>query len=194
VTKTEKAANSDFRFATSPDGFRMFVLQSWLQKSIRRGEEKDALYAAQQLSKSGFDGAVFNILVTVSSEDIGLAERGLLSEVINLRSAFQIEKARNSKHHPQRLQLVHAVLLCVRAKKSRLVDHATIVAYEAQEKREPPEWVLDMHTAQGKAQGKGVDDFFTDGAKLINEADILDPYRDEAQKIRKAAEKVGKAA
>jgi replication-associated recombination protein RarA len=186
--KVEKAAHADFRTARSPHGHDMAVLQSWLQKAIRRGDEKNALYATAQFALTGFPGAVFNICVTAASEDIGLAEHGLVQEIVALHAAYKIEAARNSEHHPERLQLTHAVLLCCRARKSRLVDHALIVAFEGGEEIAPPEWVFDFHTHQGKAAGKTADDFFkTENPSMSPKADIADPYVNEAKSIRVAS-------
>ena len=183
--KPKKVTPPDFRTAKSPHGRDMGTLQSWLQKSIRRGDERNALYAATQLFITGFPGAVFNICFTTASEDIGLAEHNLVQELLALHAAYKLEVARKSEHHPERLQLTHAVLLCCRAKKSRLVDHALIVAFEGSELCTPPEWVFDIHTSQGKAAGKTVADFFaSENAAMNPKADIPDPYRQEAEQIR----------
>ena len=188
VEKPEKAKKTtppDFRTAKSPHGHDMGTLQSWLQKSIRRGDERNALYAAAQLSLTGFSGAVFNICFTTASEDIGLAEHNLVQELLALHGAYKIEVSRNSEHFPQRLQLTHAVLLCCRAAKSRLVDHGLIVAFEGSEVRTPPDWVLDIHTHQGKAAGKTVGDFFAvENGAMNPKATITDPYEEQAKQIR----------
>lgn len=183
----EKKAVPDFRTAKSPHDHDMGTLQSWLQKSIRRGDEENALYAAAQLVLTGFAGAVFNICFTTASEDIGLAERGLVGELLALHAAYKIEAARGSEHFPERLQVTHAVLLCCRAAKSRLVDHALIVTFEGDEHRTPPEWVLDIHTRQGKAAGKTVADFF-DNENAAFVAAIPDPYAEKAKQIRMSRE------
>jgi len=195
---SEKTPPPDFRTAKSPHGHDMGTLQSWLQKSIRRGDEGNATYAAAQLALTGFPGAVFNICFTTASEDIGLADHYLVQELLALHAVYKIEVARKSEHHPERLQLTHAVLLCCRAKKSRLVDHALIVAFEGSEIRTPPEWVFDIHTHQGKAAGKNVADFFeVENAAMNPKATINDPYADQAKQIRIARQallkKVGAA-
>jgi hypothetical protein len=199
IEKPEKAKKSpppNFHTAKSPHGHGMGTLQSWLQKSIRRGDERQALYAASQFALTGFPGAVFNICFTTASEDIGLADRGLAQEVLALHTIYKIEVARQrpsgyasgdrkNEHHPERLQLTHAVLLCCRAFKSRLVDHATIVAFESPEVKQPPEWVLDKHTLEGAAAGKTAADFFAvENAAMNPKAEIADPYRQEAEQIR----------
>jgi len=183
--KTKKTPPPDFRTARSPHGHDMGTLQSWLQKAIRRGDVDNALYAAKEFSLTGFDGAIFNICLTAASEEIGLAERGLVPELVGLHAAYKIEVARKSEHHPERLQITHAVLLCCRAAKSRLVDHALIVAFEGSDVRTPPEWVFDIHTHQGKAAGKTVADFFVpENADMNPKSTIEDPYANQAKQIR----------
>jgi replication-associated recombination protein RarA len=176
----------DFRKAKSPDGHDMNLLQSWLQKSIRRGDEAEALYAAREFIIAGFPGAVWNISFTTASEDIGLGERNLVQELVALHYAYKLEVARKSEHHhPWRLQLTHAVMLCVHAKKSRLLDHATICTFEGGEKRVPPEWVMDVHTVAGRSKGKTVADFFdTENPALNPLSGITDPYEAGARKLR----------
>lgn len=184
----EKPPLPDFRKSKSPNGHDMGTLQSWLQKSIRRGDERNALYAAAQLAITGFPGAVFNVCCTMSSEDIGLAERGLVQEVLAIHAAYKLQVTRKSEHKPERLQIVHAVLLCCRAKKSRLVDHALVIAFEAGETLTPPAWVFDKHTSKGKAAGKTVADFYdTENPALSPKSDIEDQYAEEAKRIRTEA-------
>jgi len=45
-----------------------------------------------------------------------------------------------------------------------------------------------MHTAKGKALGKGIDDFFSEGNKLENEA-FTNPYTEKAKELCKKATK-----
>ena len=73
---------------------------------------------------------------------------------------------------PQRLQLVHAVILLAQARKNRIVDHALIHHFEnhAKLKRDIPDCALDKHTAAGKRMGRGAEHFFEEGIKLENES------------------------
>ena len=177
----------------------MFTLVSWLQKAIRRGLSEEACYAAAQLEKSGFEGAVWNILFTVASEDIGLACRGLVEELHAFHKVYKLEKARDSDHHPERLQITHAVLICCAMPKSRLVDHATILAFEGPARAipewadgafTPPDWVFDVHTREGRKAGKDCHDFFAaENSALSPRSDAMPAekeadYADRAEKIR----------
>ena len=89
--------------------------------------------------------------------------------------------------------LVHAILLLVRAKKSRVVDHALCVYYNI-DRNDPVnrielhDFCHDKHTRKGKELGRGFEHFFKEGIKLEN-CDLDDPYLDEAKTIICAKEK-----
>jgi hypothetical protein len=91
-------------------------------------------------------------------------------------------KHKDDRSVAERLFLIHAVLICVRAKKSRTVDTALITMYEAERPRmEIPDCAIDLHTLKGRRMGRGVDHFFDEGAKLENEGFGCDPYHDRAR-------------
>ena len=87
-----------------------------------------------------------------------------------------------------RIFLVHAILICVRAKKSRMVDTALITMYESDRpERDMPDFALDMHTTKGRALHRGVKHFFTEGAAIENSESALlpDPYLNRAWEARR---------
>jgi hypothetical protein len=106
-----------------------------------------------------------------------------------------------------RLFYVEAILLLVRAEKSRLVDSAVCAycvgerskqeipeyakkLFECERLKLPiPDWVLDMHTRRGKAMGRGVDHFYEEGAKLVN-CQIEDIYEAQAKENFKKAKEL----
>jgi hypothetical protein len=91
---------------------------------------------------------------------------------------------------------VHAILICARAKKSRMVDTATITMYESERpQREIPDFALDMHTSKGRGAMRGVDHFFKVGAALKNaERSLLpDPFLKKAWHARRTASSVNEA-
>lgn len=180
---------SDFRFAVSPNGHSTFVLKSWLQKAIRRGLAEDALYCAVQLDLAGFPGAVWNTINHAISEDIGLEEPNLPAVIGQLYALWKKgepnEREPTKGGAPERLYIIHAVLLCVQAKKSRLVDNALNVFYADQSPREVPDWALDKHTQEGRALGRGIEHFFAEGALLANEkGELVEPSDRYAQRAR----------
>jgi replication-associated recombination protein RarA len=160
------------RFAELPTvgGYLCGEVASALQKEIRRGNERGALFWATELELSGFGGYVWKRLRIIASEDVGLAEP--LMPVL-VRSLFA------------RVFLVHAVVALARARKSRLCDHALVVMYAGERPRpEVPDYALDRHTARGARLGRGYDHFVTEGSRLVNEADdVADEYVDEARDL-----------
>jgi replication-associated recombination protein RarA len=119
--------------------------------------------------------------LVISSEDVGLASPAV---VLRIKALYDMY-CRNKKSRESRLHFTHAILILVRAPKSRIVDHATIVFFEGvRKKREIPEFALDVHTPRGKIMGRNYEDFFAEGATLVNAADLEDTYRERARRIR----------
>lgn len=165
-------------------GYDFGEVVSALQKSIRRGLEKDALYWAVELDKSGFSEYVWKRIKIMTSEDVGIAEPNMPANISGLYQMWlDQKKKKDEKHAPERLFLVHAVILLSRARKSRIVDHALCIYYNSTERIEIPDFALDKHTLAGKKMGRGFDHFFAEGIKLNNEADIKDEYLEMAKKV-----------
>jgi replication-associated recombination protein RarA len=164
-------------------------VSSALQKSIRRGLEEDALYWCAEFYKARPHG-IWKRLRVIASEDIGIASP---SAALTVRALYENWIANEDEGQ---LYVVHAVLLLVHAKKSRLVDHATIAAFGPREngyktllaKREVPDYAVDKHTERGRKLGRGFKHFFDDGAQLGNRADTSDPYE---SRVRAALEEKG---
>lgn len=175
-----------FSELNSAGGYKLGEVASALQKSIRRGEEDSALFWATELDLSGYSEYAWKRLRIITSEDIGLASPTLPAIIQALYSAWSDQrKKKDERHGPERLFLVHAVILLARSQKSRLVDHALIAYYEApRPQREIPDWALDKHTLRGRKLRRGNDHFWAEGARLANAAELLDPYREIALRTR----------
>jgi replication-associated recombination protein RarA len=145
-----------------------------MQKAIRRGDARIAGYFAIEMFASGFDQYCWRRLITVSAEDCwGI----LTAEIRALYDSFQ---QMNTPRKPYQLRgrifIAKAVLLLCEAKKSRDADHLTNFVYDrgmidpqtlidalANADPEPiPEYAYDVHTAEGRRQGKTRADFFRD--------------------------------
>jgi replication-associated recombination protein RarA len=151
-------------------GYPFDIAASSLQKCIRRGQEEDALYWACELSSSGFTQYVWRRLLVITSEDVGLAEPHMPATIHALhQSALHLEaNARGRRQGVGRLQLVHAVLLLSRARKSRVVDHALIALAADESVREVADVAIDKHTKQGRAMGRGYEHFFEEASLLAD--------------------------
>jgi replication-associated recombination protein RarA len=131
---------------------------SAMQKSIRRGLEDEALFWGTELYLNGAPGHAWNRLLIIASEDIGLASSTVGLLVKSLHDTWK-QLPKESKDDGGRLFFIHALLLLVRAPKSRIVDHALIT-------------------------DRGAEHFFDEGAVLNGES-LGDTYRDRARQIRK---------
>ncbi len=134
-------------------GYNFFDVLSAFQKAVRRGLEDDALYWGTELLEhpdarraKAQRTTLWNRILVMVSEDIGIAEPGLVTEIRALYNVYTMLAARND-HHPERLAAVHAIVLLVRAKHLRLVDHATNVCFPPlglpRERREIPAYAYD---------------------------------------------------
>jgi replication-associated recombination protein RarA len=175
-------------------GYNCGEVASAMQKCIRRGQDEEALYWATELDQSGFGEYVWKRLKIISSEDVGLAEPLGPSTIAALFSNWKEQKkiseagARKGgkRRTSERLFLVHAVLFLSRAKKSRLVDHAGIVMYEARPHRHAvPDFAIDRHTSEGRKQRRGWTHFWVEGAKLRNKGNVEDQFEAAARAARK---------
>jgi replication-associated recombination protein RarA len=180
----------------TPGGHLCDEVASALQKSIRRGLERESLYWATELDLAGYGNYAFKRLRVIASEDVGMADpmatvivRTLYENWLDARKGKV--KAGEAEPHSEdrwipgaRLFLLHAVLVLVRAPKSRIVDHAVMAFYEGERPTmEVPDWALDQHTAAGRRLGRGLDHFFGEGSRLVGET-IPDPYAEEGRQAR----------
>jgi replication-associated recombination protein RarA len=154
------------------NGYDFFECSSAFQKSIRRGMEDEALFWMAEFSLSNFSEYVWKRIRIISSEDVGLAEPNISSEIMALYDLYKEQlKKKDEKHYPERLFMVHAVILLCRAKKSRLVDWQTCYVFGCHQNRlrVVPEFAFDKHTEKGKKMGRGFAHFLEEGCKLENE-------------------------
>jgi len=123
-------------------GYNGWQVTSALQKCIRRGLEKDALFWATELWAScDVTGReyVWHRLRVIASEDVGLADNSACVQVSALYANF-------TRRPNEKLFLWHAVLLLARAPKSRIVDHAGIVIVKGpRPSRSIPDYAIDNH-------------------------------------------------
>ena len=174
----------EYEVKTAKD-YDFFECSSAMQKSVRRGDEDGALFWATELDKSGYGEYVWKRLKIMASEDIGLAEPRFPSELNALYNFWkQLKSKKDEENKPERLFLVHAVMIAARVRKSRMVDHACCVYYHNDNDVRPvPDYALDKHTYRGRTMGRGINHFFSEASKLNNVADLEDHYAAKAKKI-----------
>lgn len=166
-------------------GYICEEVTSAMQKCIRRGMEEAALFWATELDLSGFGEYVWKRLKIIASEDVGPASPLTTLEVFVLYNHWLAQRKKDdTKHAPERLFLVDAVIRLCRSYKTRAVDHALIVFYEGKrEPREIPDFALDRHTQRGRRKRRGYEHFFTEG---VGDKIPTDPvYEARAREIRR---------
>ncbi|MBW6490994.1 MAG: hypothetical protein K0B15_07335 [Lentimicrobium sp.] len=155
------------------NGYDLFECVSALQKEIRRCNEKEAMYWAVELYNSGYAPYVWKRLVIISTEDIGLAYP-MAPVIINaLQVQFEKLSERPDKKKQCRLPYVQAVLFLTNAPKSRHTDWALNYHFDSHwfvdmNKKEIPDYAIDIHTRKGKAMGKTINNFFEEGSYVAN--------------------------
>lgn len=165
-----------FRVVTNK-GYCLFEVSSALQKSLRRGLERDSLYWAYELDSSGYHKYLWKRLIIISVEDIGPANPMACGIVRGFRESYLEMKQAESKD--LFLFVAGAVLFLARSEKSRLYDWAKCIAECTHLHRSLgiPEYALDMHTQRGRRNGKTIEDFFATGCKL--HPHIVEPGENE---------------
>lgn len=170
------------------NNYDFFECSSAMQKSIRRGLEDEAMFWAVELFNSNFHEYVWKRLRIMSSEDIGLAEPGISSEINSLYLMHKEQsKKKDDKNKPERLFLTHAILMMCRANKSRTIDWALIYFWgcHQQRLRKIPDIALDKHNERGRKLGRSWSHFFEDGTLLAKGENF--PTEEDYKELAKSA-------
>jgi replication-associated recombination protein RarA len=161
---------------------------SALQKAVRRGLEREAMEFAVELlhTSRAFHAMVCNRLEVICHEDLDtLAAPHVVPFVA---AALAQSRDRYSKSIGEaRLMIGNCIRIKCRAPKSRAGCHfaAAIGLRSMLEDFAPtiPDHTLDMHTMKGKAMGRGLDHFRSEGAKLVPPPTEPDAYENEAYRL-----------
>lgn len=143
-------------------GYNFHHVISALQKEIRRGNEREALYWALELevdpSKAAgtrnWEIALLRRLLVIAHEDIGIANPIVFTAIPEMIRCYAMLRERNNGG--ARLILTNMILLLCRSPKSRISDEFLAVVMKDRNgpKREIPDYALDQHTAAGRAKGR----------------------------------------
>ncbi len=180
-----------FNLQTEND-YHFSEVASALQKTIRRGQEEEAMFWAAEM-ETKFPEYLWKRLQIISVEDIGIADPQVVLYVAEMRKIYweskkEYDKEPEKKSRSFRMALGNAILAMCRAKKSRIGDEFQIVIYGRRAvgwKLPVPDYALDMHTGRGRSMGRGQEHFWKEGAKLSNASkEVPNPYTKEAIEIR----------
>jgi replication-associated recombination protein RarA len=171
------------------NGLPAMACVSAMQKSIRRGLEREAMEFAVELihTSKAFHSMVCKRLQIISHEDIDTEAAPHIVPFVKAACEQAMAWYDPDKLGASRMAIGNAIRMMCRAKKSREGDHfaAAIGLANLLENFVPeiPDWALDQHTLVGRKLGRGLDHFRKEGAKLVPPPTADDPYEDEAYRL-----------
>lgn len=181
-----------FSFADlkTPGGYLVGEVTSAMQKDIRRGNEREALFWATELSMTGYTNYVFKRLRLIASEDIGVGDNSVAILVRVLYDNWvEQKKADGGEERNAAIFLIHAVQAMCQATKSRRADTALVVMNGNRELIPIPDYALDVHTKRGRKMGRTNAHFYAEAGLVSPESRLADPYLAEAIVIDEHEEK-----
>ncbi len=190
MEKDKKKSNFEVK---TRSGMRLDECVSWLQKTLRRGQEEEALWIAEELFQSGFERYLLYRLWVIAYEDVGAANLPLVQLASTTYQTWLAHKRERGKEftHSGENRVFNGLLVCLiaRSPKSRMADDSTQVTLAKRNSGWRPEMnelaVIDEHVARGKALGRKFRHWVEIGSKcgkLAGEAEIGGPnYKSEAE-------------
>ena len=157
---------------TTPCGHPADAVISALQKFIRRGQAEQAARAAYELYLCGEELTeyLWKRLLVISAEDVGLGAPDATGVVLSLRRAGR-DLDRDCSDYPVFfVQAVRYLCACRKERGSSLLSSVVKRRIRRGDGFPLPEYVFDMHTAQGQSQGRDADHFFQRGACVFPSA------------------------
>ena len=156
---------------TTSTGLPADEVISTLQKSIRRGEVRNAVLCALDLSATSpeLDTYLWDRLHVIAVEDVGFGNPQAIAVIVALDTARQRYDATS---HDRSLFTIHAVRLLAESAKDRSNDELANVAraeLDSGGRAEVPDHALDMHTLRGQQLGRGIEHFLIEGARVSPE-------------------------
>ncbi|MBN1873748.1 MAG: AAA family ATPase [Anaerolineae bacterium] len=163
---------------------------SALQKEIRRGHTENAALLAYEMATTSpeLEQYLWYRLLVISVEDIGM---GAPQAPVLMHALYQINQTFGHRGGEYLLLITHAVRYLCTCRKDRASDEMINWIKHAVEIEGVlptiPDYALDMHTARGKALGRGSRHFWETGALL--DPELPDRDTDYRQRILDLLEK-----
>jgi replication-associated recombination protein RarA len=150
-------------------GFAADQVISALQKEIRRGHTENAVLLAYEMARTSppLEDYLWQRLLVIAVEDIGFGEPQAL---LLVHALYQTVQTFDRSVSERVLFAVHAVRYLCNCPKDRSSDEMLNWVMRAvasgQARAQIPDYALDMHTAEGRARGRGARHFWTEGTQL----------------------------
>lgn len=160
-------------------------LVSGLQKSIRRGLEREASMIAYEMyiTSLQFEEKLWRRLQAISVEDVGygnLEAPNLIHTLNQMRQNFPYTDG------DRPIFFIHAIRVLCQSKKDRSSDHLKniiIKQFEQGVTPEIPDYAYDMHTQKGIEMGRDFKHFLEHASKVENELNVTNTYKEELLKL-----------
>ncbi|MDQ3543675.1 MAG: AAA family ATPase [Actinomycetota bacterium] len=165
------AIDDPWASVTTVGGLPADEVISTLQKSIRRGDVRNAVLCAAEMSSTSedLDRLLWDRLHVIAVEDIGFGLPWAIATIVALDTArCRYEPG----SHDRLLFAAHAVRLLAGSDKDRSNDELVSVLrldIAAGAVPEIPDHALDMHTGRGREMDRGLVHFLTEGALVVPE-------------------------
>lgn len=152
------------------NNFMLDEVASTLQKAIRRGDEKLALFFALELFPK-YAAYAWRRLQVVSVEDIESPNACVYVNSMRDAFFFNNKDVKNAEDFKNRIFITKAVISLCREVKSREADHAQAYIDQIVESNalpEIPKYAFDVHTKSGRLNGATKSSFFKDEQKGLD--------------------------
>jgi len=165
----------DWNIAKTYNGYQADEVISALQKDIRRGNIDKAVFWSYELCLSGkeFQCKLWERLVTIAVEDIGLASPVACVVIQQLKTAFYSNFDREGDKF---IQALLAAAYLAQSQKDRYIDEIKNFFFLTKPKYDIPDYALDKHTEKGKVLGRGDKHFWKIASKLFPEKEGRNKY------------------
>ena len=153
-------------------GFAADQVISALQKEIRRGHTENAVLLAYEMARTSpaLEDYLWQRLLVIAVEDIGFGEP---QAPVLVHALYQTVQTFDRSVGERVLFAVHAVRYLCGCPKDRSSDEMLNWVMRAVEsgqvRAQIPDYALDMHTAEGRARGRGARHFWMEGTQLAPE-------------------------
>lgn len=154
-------------------GIPLDLAVSGLQKEIRRGNTENAAFLVQDMVLAGFIRYAYRRLMIIAAEDCGadpIPTMAVHACYENDRVSSQDFK--NGKGN-EGVLITQAVVSLCKSKKNRINDDLWVYLLRIRKDGQSPivkDYFKDKHTKEGKAMGRGLGYWFSEGCKLNNMA------------------------
>lgn len=160
---------------------------SALQKSIRRGHEKDACEFAYEMyiTSPQFEEKLWRRLLAIAVEDIGM---GCVEAPVLINSLNQMRQSFQYNESDRAMFFIHAIRYLCSLEKDRssdLLKNIIIKSFAMGYVPEIPDIALDKHTTRGQEMGRGSEHFLNEASKVIPQANIKNDFKEQYAEILK---------